>query len=808
MIPNTNLKKIMTKTQTTDFFIACKESRIENNTSFYGCFYLGPFDDSLSQTLANDLRRTLLSELTGLAITSIEIEGVLHKFSSLPGMKESVLDLICNLQNIVLKKQEISSTNITLRPTKKTYTGFLNISGPHVIKAMDLKLPAGLLCVDPNQYIATLAEDGFLNMKFNINEGKNFIKQKSHNLDVSVLKKRNILIQNFKDALHRGSASSEDLPGLTSTNTFNSTLLTSTAYGKLKKVAHPGLLKSKDKQDKKKATFKEQGHVGSPSGNYTSFAGVGSFAVQRPNYKVDGVSQRITSAFNNAVSNPIPLDAVFMPVTKINCIIEENNIYSDFSTDPTNPVSNNMYLPGSKAHVWPLDDEGYKQSHRPKNNIFLSNSLGSLTTIHKKQQQPEQFQTSLALSKPKINTISPYSDFQSFLNTIDYNSIYQTCAFFSQKTNNSHSLQNKIKLIPWQSNSLYFDISNISNNNAQKDFVKTKHASHRQFNKINLNPSSFTKIKTFLACKNSAYSKELIFNNTQSKVSKLPEVNFGALLNVPFFKSFSTRRPVSAEQIKSIYPMGQLEANTFKQENKTQTVKSVLNKQATRLPSYSSAPNNRLFKINSVNGLNQHNIPIEYAKNLKLKPLRKKTQLIVEVWTNGSIHPRQALYQSFIFLSNNFLKLQTVKMLGSMFKSELAYENLKYSINNNYNYYKGNNVKLNNNIPKQKTKSITSAEQMNSANLQYKTRKMQSIKASSLNDMTFYLQASLKAPVGILKISLRAYTALKKAGIFTLNDLIVCSKKDLLKIKNLGSKSLFEIENSLSVLGLTLKNAD
>ena len=194
MIPNTNLKNIMTKTQTTDFFLACKESRIENNTSFYGCFYLGPFDDSLSQTLANDLRRTLLSELTGLAITSIEIEGILHKFSSLPGMKESVLDLICNLQTIVLKKEEPSSTYRTLRSTKKTYTGFLNVSGPRVIKAMDLKLPAGLQCIDPNQYVATLAEDGFLNMKFNINEGKNYIKQKPHNLDVTVLKKRNISI--------------------------------------------------------------------------------------------------------------------------------------------------------------------------------------------------------------------------------------------------------------------------------------------------------------------------------------------------------------------------------------------------------------------------------------------------------------------------------------------------------------------------------------------------------------------------------------------------------------------------------------
>ena len=134
MKPNPNLKEIMTKTGTTNFFIACKESRIETNTSFYGCFYLGPFDDSLSQTLANDLRRTLLSELTGLAITSVEIEGVLHKFSNLPGMKESVLDLICNLQSIVLKKKEIGNTNITYRKTKKTYTGFLNVSGPRVFK--------------------------------------------------------------------------------------------------------------------------------------------------------------------------------------------------------------------------------------------------------------------------------------------------------------------------------------------------------------------------------------------------------------------------------------------------------------------------------------------------------------------------------------------------------------------------------------------------------------------------------------------------------------------------------------------------
>ena len=86
------------------FLISCEESRIENNKSFYGRFYLGPFDSSQSVTIANTLRRTLLSELYGLAIVSVEIEGANHEYSSLPGVKDSVLDILLNLKEIVLKK--------------------------------------------------------------------------------------------------------------------------------------------------------------------------------------------------------------------------------------------------------------------------------------------------------------------------------------------------------------------------------------------------------------------------------------------------------------------------------------------------------------------------------------------------------------------------------------------------------------------------------------------------------------------------------------------------------------------------------
>lgn len=725
MAPNTNLKDIMTKTPTTDFFIACKESRIESNTSFYGCFYLGPFDESLSQTLANDLRRTLLSELTGLAITSVEIEGVLHKFSSLPGMKESVLDLICNLQNIVLKKQESrldSSLLSVKRSTKKTYMGFLNANGPRVIKAMDLKLPAGLQCVDPNQYIATLAEDGVLNMKFNINEGKNFIKQKQHNLDVTTLKKRNILLQNFKKKIN--------LPANTVFYTEN----------KNKKLSSVG------------------------TDNWRS------------------------------ISNPIPLDAVFMPVTKINCIIEENNIYSDFSTDYANRLT--------------------ETSSRIPNQI-------------------------------NNKTLS------SFFHFIDSNSIYQTTAFAVDGQRSSNMLlknsnkntfgqsqknvfDNKFKLIPWHSNSFYFNVNDAT------------------FNQEDTSNTNVSKIRTFLGSKPS-----LIFKKTVS--IKVPNGLFYSLKNKK--GELNTAFPVDGQQpSKDVRWPKAIEASkltTISQKSQAllnsdtvsryYDIKTGLKEHSKTSPAnYGERPSTAKtvavskYQINTVSGLNQEIINLEYAKILKLKPLRKKSNLILEIWTNGSLHPRQALAECFTFLSNNFLKLQTVKMMGSMFKSELSYGNIKYSYLSNYNQPKMRALSVGTNnwrsldAPSEDLKManifrgehrffkttatprvmLPTSGVFENLNLQQNMLKRVSINSTELqkitriNQINPILQASLKAPVGILKISLRAYTALKKAGIFTIKDLLNKSKTDLLKIKNLGIKSVSEIETSLAYLGLTLKNVE
>ncbi len=179
------------------FFICCKESRIESPNSFYGCFYIGPFEESLCQTLALNIRRTLLSELAGLAITAVEIDGVLHKFSSIPGVQETVLDIICNLQNLVFKKvqnllraEPLNTTNNNILDSI-VEIAYLRERGPRVIKASDILLPTGIQCVNPDQYIATLAEDGSLNMKIYFNQGKSFIKQKPKNLDFTEILQRN-----------------------------------------------------------------------------------------------------------------------------------------------------------------------------------------------------------------------------------------------------------------------------------------------------------------------------------------------------------------------------------------------------------------------------------------------------------------------------------------------------------------------------------------------------------------------------------------------------------------------------------------
>ena len=119
------------------------------------------------------MRRTLLSTLPGLAITAVEIEGVTHEYSTLSGVKETILDVLLALNEVVLSSSQ--------SPLKKPVLGYLKKRGPGRVYARDLRLPNGIQCVDPNHYICTLSDMGCLTMKLQIQSGKGWCETQNQN---------------------------------------------------------------------------------------------------------------------------------------------------------------------------------------------------------------------------------------------------------------------------------------------------------------------------------------------------------------------------------------------------------------------------------------------------------------------------------------------------------------------------------------------------------------------------------------------------------------------------------------------------
>lgn len=175
-----------------NFFLSCKEIRIEPTSpkTYYGCFYLGPFPNGQGLTVANALRRTLLGDLTGLAITSAKIEGVSHEYATISGVRETVLDILLNLKEISLRK---TSKNFL----KESQVGYLQVRGPGTVRASDLRLPPNFQTVDPDQYIATLTDTGMLNLVFTIDEGKSFILRKNEVTYSNIDKNSEIPVTSF-----------------------------------------------------------------------------------------------------------------------------------------------------------------------------------------------------------------------------------------------------------------------------------------------------------------------------------------------------------------------------------------------------------------------------------------------------------------------------------------------------------------------------------------------------------------------------------------------------------------------------------
>ena len=109
------------------FALTCLESRVEANRSIYARFLLGPFKDDQAVTIATALRRSLLSKVKSIAITAIHIQGVTHEFSTIMGVRESVLDLALNFQQVVLRTQT--------KKQKKIFNAYKGITRPRYVKS-------------------------------------------------------------------------------------------------------------------------------------------------------------------------------------------------------------------------------------------------------------------------------------------------------------------------------------------------------------------------------------------------------------------------------------------------------------------------------------------------------------------------------------------------------------------------------------------------------------------------------------------------------------------------------------------------
>ena len=134
----------------------CISSRIENSGQLYGCFKIGPFYRHQSLTFANALRRTLLADRSRCTLNAIQINDVEHEFSSLIGVRESVVDILLNLEKLIFQIK---------KPITKPQVAFIHFCGPGILRAQHICLPSNFKCVIPSQYIATLEVDGKLTLK-------------------------------------------------------------------------------------------------------------------------------------------------------------------------------------------------------------------------------------------------------------------------------------------------------------------------------------------------------------------------------------------------------------------------------------------------------------------------------------------------------------------------------------------------------------------------------------------------------------------------------------------------------------------
>src|SRR5210317_2130093 len=143
--------------------IRCLKSEKIQSGACHGQFVINSLKQGQGITIGNQLRRVLLGDLGGIAISAVRIAGVTHEFSTIPGVREDILEILLNLKGIVLKSK-----------TKDVQFGRLKVQGPTVLTADLIQLPAGMEIINPNHYIATLSTSNIIEIEFKFEYGTGY----------------------------------------------------------------------------------------------------------------------------------------------------------------------------------------------------------------------------------------------------------------------------------------------------------------------------------------------------------------------------------------------------------------------------------------------------------------------------------------------------------------------------------------------------------------------------------------------------------------------------------------------------------
>ena len=150
--------------------------RIETleQTDTYGKFVVEPLERGYGVTLGNSLRRVLISSIPGAAVTSIKVDGVLHEFSTIPGVKEDTTELILNLKDLFVKVHSDGALLNGAKPEPKVIR--IDVKGEGRVTGADIQCPSDVEIVNPEVYLATISDsNASLAMELTVDEGKGYV---------------------------------------------------------------------------------------------------------------------------------------------------------------------------------------------------------------------------------------------------------------------------------------------------------------------------------------------------------------------------------------------------------------------------------------------------------------------------------------------------------------------------------------------------------------------------------------------------------------------------------------------------------